>query len=288
MSGSRLVILTGLSGSGKSTAARALEDEGFFVIDNLPPMLLPQVLALRDEGDSASPMAVVIDARNRDFLSSFEPVFTSLRDQGQKLDIYFFDASDETLVRRYSETRRRHPLAQQGEIDEGIRLERRLLRPLRDRASGIIDTTGLNPHHLRAQVLQRIEGERGAIPMLVHLRSFGFRYGIPQGSDLVMDVRFLPNPFFDPSMRHLSGRDPKVRSFVLQQSACRSFLTHFEALLAFLLPQYRREGKSYLTLSIGCTGGRHRSVAIVEHLAEQIAAQGIELRIGHKDIDKGS
>lgn len=288
MSGSRLIILTGLSGSGKSTAARALEDEGFFVIDNLPPLLLPQVLSLRNGGEPAAPMAVVIDARNRDFLSAFEPVFTTLRDQGHQLDIYFFDASDETLMRRYSETRRRHPLAQQGEVDEGIRLERRLLRPLRDRASGIVDTTGLTPHQLRAQVLQRLQGERGAIPMLVHLRSFGFRYGIPQGSDLVMDVRFLPNPFFDPTLRDLSGRDPKVRAFVLQQPACRTFLSHFEALLTFLLPQYRDEGKSYLTLSIGCTGGRHRSVAIVEYLAEQIAAQGVELRVGHKDIDKGS
>jgi len=283
----RVVIITGLSGSGKSTAARALEDEGFFVVDNLPLALLPQFLDLAEQGARlAADVAVVIDIRNRDFLTALGSTLQTVREAGYRLEIFFFDAADEILLRRYSETRRRHPLTQADGVVEGIRRERRLLGGLRNLATQIIDSSRLTPHQLRAQVVQIARGEEGLLPMVVQVQSFGFRYGIPPDSDLVIDVRFLPNPHFVPELQGLTGLDRAVSEYVVSRSICSEFLQYLQGMLQFLLPHYRREGKSYLTISIGCTGGRHRSVAIVEELRPSLTGEGVALQVLHRDIDK--
>lgn len=284
----RVVILTGLSGSGKSTAARALEDDGFFVVDNLPPLLLPRFLELNASGPAPrEDLAVVIDARSLGFLTGLDQRLAALHSAGHDLAIYFFDAEDEALVRRFSETRRRHPLAKSDAVLDGIRRERELLAPLRDRAEHLIDTTRLTPHQLRERIVRLVRGNSEPAPLVVFLQSFGFRYGIPTGSDVVMDVRFLPNPHFVPELRPLSGLDPAVRDYVLAQPVCREFMDKFRDLLHFLLPQYQREGKSYLTIAVGCTGGRHRSVAIVDELSRILRDEPVELRVLQRDVDKG-
>ncbi len=288
MSRMRLIIITGLSGSGKSSAARALEDEGFFVVDNLPLALLPQFLELAEYGVRfTTNLAVVIDVRNRDFLAGVETTLQNLQDAGYVAEIYFFDASDEILVRRFSETRRRHPLAPTERVIEGISKERLLLANLRGLATTIIDSSWFTPHQLRAKVVEVIRGAEPSTPLFVQVQSFGFRYGIPPASDLVMDVRFVPNPHFVPELRPLSGLDREVSDYVMSQPACQEFLDRFQGLLDFLLPQYLREGKSYLTISIGCTGGRHRSVAIAERLRACIPADGATVEVIHRDIGKG-
>jgi len=283
-----LVIITGLSGSGKSTAAHALEDEGFFVVDNLPPALLPPFLVLSaDAGMEQRNLAVVIDARNRDFLADFDLHLQNLVAAGHQVEIFFFEADEETLARRYSETRRSHPLASGGSVADGISAERKLLLGLRGLATRLIDSTGLTPHQLRAQILRFVRNDNDAPPLQILMQSFGFRYGLPTGSDLVMDIRFLPNPHFVKTLRPLSGLDSEVADYVLNQTDAQEFLVHFESLLNFLLPHYQREGKSYLTISIGCTGGRHRSVVVAAHLAGLLRAHGFDVRQIHRDIDKG-
>jgi UPF0042 nucleotide-binding protein len=287
MSRKRVIIITGLSGSGKSTAAHALEDEGFFLVDNLPLALLPQFLTLAEQGVSfTSDVAVVIDIRNRDFLAGLESTLQKVRESGYQLEIFFFDAADEILLRRYSETRRRHPLTQHEGVSEGIRRERRLLGGLRNLATLIVDSTRLTPHQLRSKVVQIARGEEGLLPLVVQLQSFGFRYGIPPDSDLVIDVRFLPNPHFVPELQAQTGLDPAVSQYVISQPASHEFLQHLRGLLHFLLPHYHKEGKSYLTISIGCTGGRHRSVAIVEALRPSLTGEGSALKTIHRDIEK--
>lgn len=287
MSPMRLIILTGVSGSGKSTAARALEDDGFYVVDNLPWSLLPGFLELVGDGGKRNPdVAIVMDVRGQDLRADWGQILDQAREVGRRVEIYYFDATDEILTRRYSETRRRHPLALKGGVLEGIRQERQMLAELRGRATAVLDTSGFTPHQLRAKVLQIVRGEQGA-PLSVLLQSFGFRYGIPAASDLVMDVRFLPNPHFIPELQPLTGLDARVRDFVLSQPLCREFLERFRELLQFLLPQYRHEGKSYLTLSIGCTGGQHRSVAIVEELRSAVEGPSVTLEVCHRDLPKG-
>lgn len=284
----RLVIITGLSGSGKSTAARALEDEGFFVVDNLPVVLLSRLLEVsREYRAGAGDLAIVLDVRNQSFLAGCDDALKEVRQAGYGVDILFFEASDASLLRRYSETRRRHPLAHEDGVLDGISRERELLARLRDQATAVTDTSPLTPHQLRSQVIEFVRGGVGAMPLAVLLQSFGFRYGIPPSSDLVMDIRFLPNPHFLPSLQGQSGLDQAVRDYVLTQPACQEFFQRFRDLLTFLLPHYRQEGKSYLTISIGCTGGRHRSVAVVEALGSAITGEGITLKIDHRDIDKG-
>jgi len=288
MSSMRILLITGLSGSGKSCAVRALEDEGFFVVDNLPLDLLPSFVDTYGDKALVDPdVAVVIDVRNRDFLKSFDTTLSSLSQRDIELEILFFEASRDTLIRRYSETRRRHPLAAQNAgVPEAIQRERELLADIRSRSARVINTTGLTPHQLRTRVINLVRGEQDKNPLLVRLQSFGFRYGIPLESDLVMDVRFLPNPHFVEELRPLTGLNRAVREHVMAHDSTKQFLTHIQDLLTFLLPCYVTEGKSYLTISIGCTGGRHRSVSIVEELRSFLAGEGVSLDIIHRDLDR--
>ncbi len=288
MNPKRVILITGLSGSGKSSAARALEDEGFFVVDNLPLTMLTQLLGMVDqESGPADNVAVVVDVRNREFLAGYHDILRQVRDAGHTLDIFFFDAGDEVLIRRYSETRRRHPLGTDGGVVDGIASERRLLSGLRDLATVVIDSSKLTTHQLREKVLQIVNRGEETAPLLVQVQSFGYRYGIPPESDLVLDVRFLPNPHFVPELQPYTGLDPAVSAYVLDQPVCREFLQRLTDLFSFLLPQYRKEGKSYLTISIGCTGGRHRSVAVAEALRPALHLEGTVLELSHRDVAKG-
>ncbi len=283
----RLLVITGLSGSGKSTAARVLEDQGFFVVDNLPLVMLPDFMQRAREGlNTNAGVAVVIDVRNRGFLSDHDKTFVQLKEAGYQLEILFFEAADAVLQRRYSETRRRHPLATVETLQSGIEKERQQLHQLRNSATKIIDSSNLNSRQLRDLMLDFL-GERYDSSLIVNLESFGYRYGLPPAADLVFDVRFLPNPHYIDNLRPLTGLDPKLREYVLSQQACRDFCQHLDHLLGFLLPHYRAEGKSYLTVAIGCTGGRHRSVSIVENLSSNFPDSSVILRVNHRDIDKG-
>jgi RNase adapter protein RapZ len=284
----RILIITGLSGSGKSTVVRALEDEGFFCLDNLPVKLFPTFIELVENSkERVHDVALVMDIRGRDFLKGYENVIQEIGEAGRIVEILFLDATDEVLIRRYSETRRRHPALESGGVVEGIRFEREQLEWLRRLATIFIDTSELNVHQLKELVIARVRGEQGTREMTVHLQSFGYRYGIPLESDLVMDVRFLPNPHFIPELKIYSGLDPNVGKFVLEKPEAVVFLEIFRDMMEFLLPGYRREGKSYLTISIGCTGGRHRSVAITEALREFFAGKQVNLKITHRDMEKG-
>ena len=284
----RILIISGLSGSGKSTAVRALEDEGFFCLDNLPVTLVPTFIDLVAKSkDPVRDVALVMDIRGRDFLKGYEKVIQEIGEAGNSVEILFLDATDEVLIQRFSETRRRHPALESGSVSEGIRFEREQLAGLRRLATTIIDTSELNVHQLKELVISRIKGEQGAREMTVHLQSFGYRFGIPLEADLVMDVRFLPNPHFIPELKLFSGLDPNVRNFVMEKPETVIFLEKFLDMMAFLLPSYRREGKSYLTISIGCTGGRHRSVVIVEALQDFFVGKNVSLKITHRDMEKG-
>lgn len=283
----RLLIITGLSGSGKSTAAGVLEDQGFFVVDNLPLVMLPDFMQrTRESLKPDADVAVVIDVRNRTFLTDHRATFKQLEAQGYRLDILFFEAADDVLQRRYSETRRAHPLAVSESVQAGIERERRQLHILRDTATKIIDSSNLNTHQLRDLLLHFL-GEEHETLLIVSLESFGYRYGLPLAADLVFDVRFLPNPHYIDDLRPLTGLDSKVREYVLTQPMCRDFRRYLNPLLEFLIPHYRKEGKSYLTVAIGCTGGRHRSVSIVEDLYRNFPDSDAVLRINHRDIDRG-
>jgi UPF0042 nucleotide-binding protein len=284
----RVLIISGLSGSGKSTAVRALEDEGFFCLDNLPVTLVPTFIELVDNSkDRVRDVALVMDIRGRDFLKGYEKVIQEIGEAGNSVEILFLDATDDVLIRRFSETRRRHPALESGSVSEGIRFEREQLAGLRRLATTIIDTSELNVHQLKELVITHIKGEQGAREMTVHLQSFGYRFGIPLEADLVMDVRFLPNPHFIPELKAFSGLDPKVKSFVLDKPETTVFLQKYLDMLEFLIPSYRREGKSYLTISIGCTGGRHRSVVIAEALRDFLTGKNVNLKVTHRDMEKG-
>jgi UPF0042 nucleotide-binding protein len=285
----RIVLVTGLSGAGKSTATKALEDLGYFCIDNLPVMLLPKLLELVAHGtsDEVQRLAIVVDAREARFLEKTPAALEEVRKEGHQLEVVFFDCADEALLRRFSETRRRHPLSPDGTVQDGITSERRLLQTLRDLADQIIDTTRMNVHELRDAVTARFGGPGQENGLNVTLLSFGFRNGIPAASDLVFDVRFLPNPYFVEGLKAHPGTDPEVSKWVLERPQTAEFLDKLEGLLGFLIPQYRAEGKSYLTVSIGCTGGRHRSVALAEELARRLADKHrAHVKVTHRDVAK--
>ncbi len=282
------VIITGLSGSGKSTAARVLEDEGYYVVDNFPMALISQFL---EQGDldkvARRGVAIVMDARNPSFLAEGNVAFEKVRNAGHTLHVYFFDATDDELIRRFSATRRRHPLMAHSNIATAISDERSMLQPLRALATVVFDTTELSVHQLKASVLLQLYGEvDNVVPMVIRLQSFGFRYGIPLESDLVIDVRFLPNPHYVEDLRLLTGLDESVRDYVFAYPQSQEFIQRTSDWLDFLLPQYRQEGKSYLTVSVGCTGGHHRSVAIVEALHSRMK-ETQNVKVFHRDLIKG-
>jgi RNase adapter protein RapZ len=285
--GPQVVILTGVSGSGKTTALRALEDAGFYCVDNLPVVFLEKLLELSGHtAGEISRIALVVDAREPRFLADAPQAIEEVRRKGADVQVLFFDASDDSLVRRYSETRRRHPLAgEHGTVPDGIAAERRALADLEGLADEVIDTTSLNVHELKRLVTRRFAAGEGA-RLGVTVISFGFRFGIPAHADMVFDVRFLPNPFFVPELKPHPGTDPRVAGFVLGQPDAKAFLDRLGDLLGFLLPRYRAEGKSYLTVAVGCTGGKHRSVALAAALAERLEASGQPVRLWHRDVDK--
>jgi UPF0042 nucleotide-binding protein len=282
-----VVILTGVSGSGKSTALRALEDAGFYCVDNLPIVFLEKLLELSAHtAGEVTRIALVVDAREGRFLDEAPRVIDEVRRTGTRVEVVFFDAADDTLLRRYSETRRRHPLAgDSGSVSEGIAAERKALAGLKASASEVIDSSSLNVHELKRIVHARFVG--GEVEQMgVTMVSFGFRYGLPSHADVVLDVRFLPNPYFVPELRPHPGTDARVKDYVLGQQDAKGFLERAADLCAFLLPRYRIEGKSYLTIAVGCTGGRHRSVAIADALAHQLQAAGTPVRLWHRDLEK--
>ena len=281
------VVVTGLSGAGKSHAIRALEDLGYLSVDNLPIALIPAFADLTIEGSvERRRAAVVVDVREGPALSKFPAVYRRLKRRlAGRVRLVFLEADDSSLLRRFSETRRPHPLAPTGSVASGIREERRLLQPLRRLADRIVDTSALTVHELRRRVLETTGGAKTVAPLVVNLVSFGYRHGVPTDADLVLDVRFLPNPHFVASLRRSTGRSARVSQYVLRTKPARSFIQLAVKLLRFLLPQYIAEGKTYLTIAIGCTGGRHRSVALAQALADRLErTPGIRLRVSHRDI----
>ncbi|OGP22215.1 MAG: RNase adaptor protein RapZ [Deltaproteobacteria bacterium GWA2_57_13] len=282
-----IIIITGLSGSGKSVAIRALEDNGFFCIDNLPVVLVPKFIDLcQGYGEGVQRIALGIDLREGRFFQSWPQVLSELRAAGHRLEVLFFDASDEVLLRRFSETRRPHPLAEGGSTQEGIARERRALEGMRAVADKVIDTSQFNVHELKKEVEQHYSQILSPHTTSLFLTSFGYKYGIPHDTDMIFDVRFLPNPFFVNELRGKNGLAPEVREFVMKREETTIFLDRFYSLLEFILPQYVREGKSTLTIALGCTGGRHRSVVLVEELNKRLDSERFRIHVKHRDIDK--
>jgi UPF0042 nucleotide-binding protein len=281
----RLLIVTGLSGSGKSTVLKALEDLGFLAIDNLPVDLLSKFLAQRKESGGFIRLAVGMDAREPELAGQFEDRFREARDLGYELSLLFIDAAEEALVKRFSETRRPHHLAPHGDLVAGIRAEREHLRPLREAADEVLDTSSLKAGALRELVMDRFRQEGASRSMSVEILSFGFKNGLPPEADLMVDVRFLPNPFYHDELRALNGRDRAVSDYVMSAPETDGFLGRFLEMLTYLLPLYQKEGKSYLTIAVGCTGGQHRSVAVAEALGAALgrAFEG-PLKMRHRDI----
>jgi RNase adapter protein RapZ len=280
----RLVVVTGVSGAGKSTALRALEDLGYYCADNLPMPLLPkfvELLSTRAEIDRAG---LVIDARGGEFLQGTTSILADIRAAAHSLEVLYLDAGDDILLRRFSETRRRHPLSDT-DIRAGLRAERDQLQLLRQEANAVVDTGGLTVHLLRALIQERYGGAED--DLAVTLMSFGFKYGLPTESDIVLDVRFLPNPFFVPNLSALSGEDEAVVAFVMQNPETRTFVDKAEELLKLSIQGFRREGKSYATVAIGCTGGRHRSVVIAKELGQRLRTD-LSISIRHRDIQRTS
>ena len=282
----RVVIITGLSGSGKSTALRALEDIGFFCVDNLPVVLLSKFLQIQSNpAKEISQVAMVMDLREQAFLEKYPRIFVRLKEKGFRIEILFFDAADDAILRRFSETRRTHPLAPLSSIVDGIRREREKLAPLRQMADRIIDTTSFNVHQLK-DVVQRHFRSSSTRSLVIHVTSFGYRYGLPADADMVLDVRFLPNPHFVEELRSCDGHDSRVRDYVLESEGGRIFVTKLFDLMAFLIPLYEKEGKSRFNIALGCTGGHHRSVVMANLLGAYFAEKGYPVHIAHRDIAK--
>ena len=278
----RIILLTGMSGAGKATAAKALEDAGFYCIDNLPSFLLPGLLEDARQRPELARLALGMDARDHGFVTASQAVIDQLKSGEHQLSVIFLEADEQVLLRRYSEMRRRHPFARPS-VRAGIQAERVMLAGIKARADLIIDTSRLTPHGLRSEMLKDADGG-GQQALQVGLVSFGFKHGPPQEADILFDVRFLPNPFFVPELRPLTGVDQTVAAYVLDSVSAQEFLARLLPLLRFLIPQYQQEGKAYLTIGIGCTGGQHRSVAVAERLRHLLQEQTETISITHRDL----
>jgi UPF0042 nucleotide-binding protein len=280
-----VLVVTGMSGAGKSSAADVLEDIGYTVIDNLPPALLTRAVDYNAVAEEQKRLAVVVDVRGGGALPALREVIQELSQSGVRTAVLFLDADDQAIMRRYEENRRPHPLGLPT-VEESLSEERRMLDGLKEAADVVIDTTDLNIHQLRNRITQDFSGGAMARPMRVSVGSFGFKHGSPRDADLMFDVRFLPNPHWVPELRDQRGTDPAVAEYVLESDDARHFVDKVDELVAFLIPRYEAEGKSYVSIGIGCTGGHHRSVAIAEELARRLAGRGIEAAVRHRDIQR--
>ncbi|MEQ8214152.1 MAG: RNase adapter RapZ [Smithellaceae bacterium] len=283
----RVVIITGLSGSGKTTALRALEDIGFFCIDNLPVVLLPKFLDITTKSSpEIKRVAMVMDLRERSFLKKYEDIFSRLKEKGYRIEILFLDSSDESLLRRFSVTRRAHPLSEKGSVMEGIRQEREKLSALKEMADQVIDSTSTNVHQLKDIVQRYFLPASEHQKVIINVISFGYRYGLPADADLVFDVRFLPNPYFVEDLKEFNGQNEDVRDYVLKNEKSEIFLEKVFDLMTYLIPLYDREGKVRLNVALGCTGGKHRSVVMADQLGAHFAEMKYIANVTHRDINK--
>ena len=280
----RILIITGLSGSGKTHVARALEDIGWFCVDNLPTALIPQFADLIHGSEELRRSALVVDMRERDFLKQFPHVFREIKRKGIAVSLMFLESEEKVLQRRFSETRRPHPLAINQPAIEGIREEKEALRPIRKMADQFLDTSDYTVHQLREYIREHYDVRAEAAPLVLSVMSFGYKYGVPSEADLVFDVRFLPNPNFVPSLKALSGNNAPVIRYMKRQVETPRFLKKLEDFLVYVVPQYIKEGKSYLTIGVGCTGGRHRSVMITNAIAERLSERGYTVKVRHRDL----
>ena len=284
----QLVFLTGLSGSGKTSASRVFEDLGFYTMDNLPSSLIVEFVELMTQSrEGIARAALVVDTRDSTFTSRFPQVLEGLRGEGRDVAVLFFEAADDVLIRRFSETRRTHPLGGEGTVIDAIQRERDLLAPIRGLADRVVDTTNLTTAKMKEAVVAWVADRSEPARLTVTMVTFGFKYGLPRDADWVFDVRFLPNPYFVPGMRELSGRDPEILEFVWAVPEARSFVDRVCDILRPILPLYAREGRTHLTVAVGCTGGRHRSVGISHYLAEQISTEVARVVRVDRDIEKG-
>lgn len=284
----RFVIVTGLSGAGKSQAVRNLEDLGYFCIDNLPPILIPKFAEVCvKSNESVQKVALVMDIRGRAFFEDLFKALNFLKKENYNYEILFLEASNETLIKRFKESRRKHPLAADGRVVNGITKERIALEGIKKRADNIIDTSNLNTRDFREKIT-KVYGDKGELEnvLTINVLSFGFKYGIPLDADIVFDVRFLPNPFYIPELKPFSGLDPSIKEFVFSYDVTKEFVVKLKEILTFAIPSYYKEGKRQLIIAIGCTGGRHRSVAISEKMYEELKALGNRVVIEHRDIDE--
>ena len=280
-----LLLVTGMSGAGRSTAARALEDLGWFVVDNLPPSLLPQAIDEVKADESSDRLAVVVDARGGRMFADLERSLATLVESGVDLRVLYLEAGDNELVRRFESSRRPHPLQESGGILDGLNRERALLGEVRANADLVIDTSSLNVHDLRRKIDAAFGGEE-RVALRATVMSFGFKYGIPVDADIVCDVRFLPNPYWEPDLRELTGLDPSVSDYVTDAPEAREFLDRMAEILNLVSDGYLREGKRYVTVAVGCTGGKHRSVAMAENLAARLVKVGVEVLVVHRDLGR--
>ncbi|SPD74251.1 conserved hypothetical protein [uncultured Desulfobacterium sp.] len=281
-----IIIITGLSGSGKSTALNALEDLGYFCVDNLPVQILPKFLELHSKSASGiRKLGFCMDMREKSFAGSCEAVLAELKRKGFHPEIIFLEASENALIKRYSQTRRQHPLFDGSSLLESIRAEKTLLKDLKAIADRVIDTTDISVHKLKDTIFLYADKDHETKRMRIQILSFGFKHGLPLEADLLVDVRFLPNPYFERDLKELDGKDLKVCQFVMISAETLEFLDRYVSLLAYMIPLFEREGKSYLTIAVGCTGGRHRSVVIAEEIFSRLRNLGINIDLTHRDID---
>lgn len=282
----QLVIVTGMSGAGKTVAIQSFEDLGYFTIDNMPPALLPKFIELMRLSPDNNKLAVVVDMRSRSFFNEIRTILDELDNQ-EDLDfkVLFLDATDSELVARYKETRRSHPLAADGRVLDGITIERELLSPLKNISQNVVDTTELTPRNLRKEIAEQFARQDNQPDFRIEVMSFGFKYGLPIDADLVFDVRFLPNPYYKLELRNLTGQDPAVYDYVMDHPESEDFYRHLHDLILPILPSYKREGKSVLTIAMGCTGGQHRSVAFAERLANDLKGNW-QVNCSHRDKDR--